>query len=172
MLVPLFTYIEQQGWELQTERLEEVAGLLLPVPALLHTCTELHRQLCLGQSARWRTPGLVSQGITLRTSGCKPRFVLCTILKQGTEQVRRSAPHTVARTLFPPPLDCCDSLNLWTRCLVSLCEDNWQFNQWGYSNKHNLDQFNFKWSCFGCWSVSGTSCYCCRLTSVIMLKTT
>lgn len=127
VLVPSFTYIEQQGWELQTELLEEVEVPLLPDSALLHTCTELDHRLCLGQSARWKTPGLVSQGITLRMSGCKPRFVLGTILKQGTEQVRRYAPHTAAGTLFLPPLDCCDSLNLWTHCLVSLCKDNWKF---------------------------------------------
>lgn len=124
VLLTSFTYIELQCWEPQTELLEEVEVLLLPVPAVLHTCIELHYQLCLGQSARWRTPGLVLQGITLRTSGCKPQFFLCTIVKQGTGQVRRSAPHTVAGTLFLPPLDCCDSLNLWTRCLVSLREDN------------------------------------------------
>ncbi len=145
VLLTLFTYIELQCWELQTELLEEVEVLLLPVPAVLHTCIELHYQLCLGQSARWRTPGPVLQGITLRTSGCKPQFFLCTIVKQGTGQVRRSAPHTVAGTLFLPPLDCCDSLNLWTHCLVSLHEDNCKYKQshlMEVLKKHiSLDQF-------------------------------
>ncbi len=46
VLLTSFTYIELQCWEPQTELLEEVEVLLLPVPAVLHTCIELHYQLC------------------------------------------------------------------------------------------------------------------------------